>query len=218
MSGADEPADEPRTKGGEPGPEDAAEEVRAWLVQLRGGAPFLSSADGELLSTWLEAGVPVVTILRGLEAVGERRRAKRTRTPFTLRSCKATVERLAGRKSAWRVPVDLAAALAPEVVAPVDPVAALLAELRALEGSAEARADRACVLLRQFHQQVWDGLGDERNALITAAEEELAPLREALGAEAFRRACEEHARDRVRTRYPTLTVARVWEEFGLGLA
>lgn len=199
---------------------EAAEEVRAWLVQLRGGAPFLSSADGELLAGWLEGGVPVVTILRGIEAVAERRRAKRTRTPFSLRSCKTTVEKLAARTPSWRLPVDLPAALAPAPGSGPDPrVDAVLAAIGALSGPAPDRAHAACGILRAFHAAVWDGLPDaERAELLASAAEELAPLREMLGEEAFRIACEEQARDRVRARYPTLSATRIWEEFGLGLA
>ncbi|MFN7143737.1 MAG: hypothetical protein ACK4YP_08190 [Myxococcota bacterium] len=203
----------------DPGAEEAAraEEVRAWLVQLRGGAPFLSSADGKLLADWLDARVPVPTILHAIECVAERRRAKRTRTPFTLQSCRATVEKLAKHGMGWRVPTDLAGALAPP-----DPdvlVQEALAELAALpEGDAEARARHACAVLRRFHERVWDGLGDERDRLIAEAAEDLAPLRALMSEGEFTRACEEHARDRVRARYPTLSATRVWEEFGLGLA
>ncbi len=193
-----------------------AEEVRAWLVQLRGGAPFLSAADGKVLADWLDAGVPVPTILRALEQVAARRRAKRTRAPFSLQGCRAAVEKLAKAGGGWRVPSDLVAALAPD--APDALAAAALAELGALDGDAETRARAACAILRRFHERVWEGLGEERVALLSAAAEELGPLRDALGEEGFRRACEEHARDRVRARYPTLSATRVWEEFGLGLA
>lgn len=198
--------------------EDAAraEEVRAWLVQHRGGAPFLSPLDGKLLVDWLEADVPVPTILRGIELVAERRRAKRTRTPFTLQSCKSTVERLVKQGGAWRVPGDLAAALAPESTdAAVDRALAELATLG--EVVLEERARHALAILRRFHEEVWNGLGGEQATLMAEAAEELAVLRDALGPDAFARACEEHARDRVRARYPTLSARRVWEEFGLGV-
>jgi len=196
-----------------------AEEVRAWLVQLRGGAPFLSAADGKLLADWLEARIPVLTILHGIEVVAERRRAKRTRTPFTLVSCRGTVEKLSKRAAAWRVPTDLRSALAPAPGGPgADPrVDGVLVQLAALEGEAPERARQACALLRAFHADVWDALGDERAALLTDAEADLVDLAPLLGEEGFARACEEHARDRVRARYPTLSATRVWEEFGLGM-
>ncbi|MES2638876.1 MAG: hypothetical protein V4850_05320 [Myxococcota bacterium] len=198
--------------------EDAgrAEEVRAWLVQLRGGAPFLSAADGKLLVDWLDAKIPVPTILHGIEVVAERRRAKRTRTPFSLISCRATIEKLARSGGGWRTPADLVAALAP-----ADPdafVTAALLELAAVTGAdPEARAREACAVLRRFHARVWDGLGDERATLLGEAAEDLAALKDLIGHEGFERACEEHARDRVRARYPTLSATRVWEEFGLGV-
>ncbi len=201
----------------EPGVDSAgAEEVRAWLVHLRGGAPFLSSVDGALLADWLAAGVPVLTILRGVELVAERRRARRTRRPFTLLSCRASVEKLAKSGSGWRLPGDLAAALAP---AEPDALAkAALAELAALTAPDPAdRAQEACGVLRRFHARVWDALGDERAALLAAAAEELEPLREGHGEDTFARACEESARDGVRARYPSLSATRVWEEFVLGV-
>lgn len=199
-------------------PEDAAraEEVRAWLVQHRGGAPFLSPLDGRLLVEWLVARVPVPTILRGIELVAERRREKRTRAPFTLQACKATVERLVKHGGGWRIPTDLAAALAPDTTDAA--VERALAELRALpEVVLEERARHALAILRRFHEDVWAGLGEERAALLAEAADELMPLRDALGSDGFARACEEHARDRVRARYPTLSARRVWEEFGLGV-
>ena len=210
MEGSGRPADDAAS----------AEEVRAWLVQLRGGAPFLSAADGKLLADWIHGGVPVPTILRAVEVVAERRRAKRTRAPLSLQSCRATVEKLSKRGGGWRVPSDLASALAP-TAPPEDDAAAVadvLRELAALDGAPEDRARKACSALRRFHARVWDGLGDtERTALLGEAAEDLAALRELLGEEGFLRACEEHARDRVRARYPTLSATRVWEEFGLGV-
>lgn len=198
--------------------EDArrAEEVRAWLVQLRGGAPFLSAADGKLLVDWLDAQIPVPTILHGIELVAERRRARRTRTPFSLQSCRATIEKLKRTGGGWRSPADLVAALAPP-----DPdihVTEALAELAAITGAdPEARAREACAVLRRFHARVWETLGDERATLLAEAAADLAALRELLGQDGFDRACEEHSRDRVRSRYPTLSATRVWEEFGLGV-
>jgi hypothetical protein len=71
---------------------DEAEEVRAWFVQVRGGAPFLSGADGAALATWLDSGVGVPRILRAIEVTAEVRRARRHRRPFTLKSCGAALE------------------------------------------------------------------------------------------------------------------------------
>ena len=68
-----------------------AEEVTAYLVTLRGGAPFLSGADGRLLVRWLDQGVPVPTILTALDQVAERRRKRRTRSRLSLNAAKGVV-------------------------------------------------------------------------------------------------------------------------------
>ena len=57
--------------------QEKAEEVRAYLVQIRGGAPFLSGADGQVLIRWLDDEIPVPAILSAIDSVCERRRAKR---------------------------------------------------------------------------------------------------------------------------------------------
>ena len=53
-----------------------AEEVRAYVVATRGGAPFLSAADGRLLVGWLESGISVARILAAVDEVAEKRRKK----------------------------------------------------------------------------------------------------------------------------------------------
>jgi hypothetical protein len=65
-----------------------AEEVRAHLVSLRGGAPFLSPNDGMLLDHWLEAGVSVAAILSALERCADGRRKRASRLPLTLMAAK----------------------------------------------------------------------------------------------------------------------------------
>ena len=51
---------------------DKAEEVRAYVVAVRGGAPFLSAADGRLLVQWLERGISVGRILAAIDEVAEK--------------------------------------------------------------------------------------------------------------------------------------------------
>ncbi|TNE86861.1 MAG: hypothetical protein EP330_19825 [Deltaproteobacteria bacterium] len=65
-----------------------AEEIRAHLVSLRGGAPFLSSNDGMLLEDWLDRGVSVGAILSALERCADSRRKKASRLPLTLSAAK----------------------------------------------------------------------------------------------------------------------------------
>ena len=61
---------------------------------LRGGAPFLSPADGALLVRWLDDGVPVPTILAAVESAAEARRKRRSRRPLTLRHAKRHLEKV----------------------------------------------------------------------------------------------------------------------------
>lgn len=221
---------------------DLAEEVRAWLVQHRGGAPFLSSADGALLADWLEAGVPTVAILRGIEATAARRRARRTRTPFTLRSCKAAVEAAvregardaerAGEPSSAPAPAgavafDAAAPPSPADAPAVDPAdlgaaeAALVARTRAAlarvpPGNVDARVRAASALVRAFQEDLWALLAPAHAAMLAEAAEALADLRPSMGDSDFAQLCEEFAREAVRDRHPGMRIARVVEEFVRG--
>ena len=192
----------------DPDEEARAEEVRAALVALRGGAPFLSSADGQLLASWLEAGVQVSAILRGLDATAARRSARRTRSPFTLRSARSAVEaaRRGGRGERSHPASGGEDA---------DATAARLALTALAEADPERRARAACTIVREFHERAWAGA--DRGALLAEAAEELAELRDVVGEGDFSRLCEEWARDRVRRRYPSLSITRVLEELGIGV-
>lgn len=192
----------------------AAEEVRAHFVSLRGGAPFLSSADGATLLDWLEAGVPVSRILVAIELTADRRRARRARRPFTLRECARGLDAGTGAR-AWS---PRAAAPPPAEVASTPDPAPVLAAIAALrERDPERRARAACALARAFHETAWVALGDARDALLAEAAADLPGLAETVGDEVFAAMCEEIARDRVRARYPELSASRIWQECGGGL-
>jgi len=192
-----------------------AEEVRAHFVALRGGAPFLSSADGVLLLDWLEAGVPVARILLAVELTAQRRRARRARRPFTLREC---ARALSTSATSARPPRESPPPVRPDP-APLGPdPAPVIAAIAALpQGEPEARARAACALARAFHESAWIALGEAREVLLTEAAAELPGLAEVLGQDAFAAMCEEIARDRVRARYPELTASHIWQEFGRGV-
>src|SRR5690606_23823677 len=97
------PADLPDLDG--PRAEAAAIVVRA-LVRLRGGAPFLSSADASALVGWLDDGIPVARILRALDEAAARRRAQRVRAPLQLRHAKRWLGRPAKAVPPPREPDD----------------------------------------------------------------------------------------------------------------
>ena len=205
------------------GPAAAAEDVRAWLVEARGGAAFLSPTDGALLVGWLEGGVPVADIFRAIERTAARRIAKRTRTPFTLASCAAQLPKARaggkGRGTRDTVPALLDTALDP-VTEPA---------LRAREGALVARTQAAlaaragtdrlqdgCRIVHHFHVALWDLLAPVRSAFLAQAAEALHALATTLDEAAFHQLCEEWARATVRARHPALTAVAIYEEAVLG--
>ena len=125
-----------------PDPDDAhaarAEEVRAYLVALRGGAPFLSSADGRLLVKWLDAGIPVPLILTALDRVAARRAAGRQRSRLTLNAARKEVEGLWGMPEARPAPA-VAAETTAALRAWADAVAAGGAAVAGLVSAAQQR-------------------------------------------------------------------------------
>jgi hypothetical protein len=194
--------------------EEAAETVRSHLVTLRGGAPFLSPADSELLARWLDDGVTVARILAALEKVAENRQKRPTRLPFTL--AKAARHLGAKPSSARRAPDPRGpAALAAQIEASAagdphrDALLRAAAALRALpEADPAILADHALRILRSFHEEAWSGLSpDARDAALTRAREELGDLVEVLPPEAVDASAEELARGALRRRYPLLSVA-----------
>lgn len=199
-----------------------AEEVRAWFVELRGGAPFLSSKDGRLLIQWLEADLPVSAIFLAIEKVAARRQARRTRTPFHLDDCEATLKKLVKeRTSQPRATPDLARAMASPPVDLSEAEALLLGQtLTQLsnipEGPAEDRARAACRIVQGFHSALWELYRPQHPQMIEAAAKALEDLAALLG-NGLARAAEERAKEQLRQRYPALSATRIWEEFGFGL-
>lgn len=175
---------------------DAAEEVRAWLVTARGGAPFLSGSDGRLLVSWLESGVPVADLLRAIDETARHRRAKRARSPFTLRS----VERLLVRGAGGRPARSLRRARGADDI-PWPSCAALETEIAAME-TADVVVLGARV--RRFFDEAWLELTPHHAALLAGGLIELGEFADALDESTRARLCEEFARERLRSHYPSL--------------
>ncbi len=187
----------------------AAEEIRAHLVSLRGGALFLSPVDGRLLLRWLEGGVSVPFVLRALEEASARRRARKVKSPLRLSVIKARV----------------AKALAePEPSVPDGSLAPLVAQLRAgggalerraaerlaaLSGEGEALLRAALEVSRDFFEAAWDAA--DRAALREEAEALLGPLRETMSERKYEAILEETARDLLRQRHPLLSASHIWD-------
>ena len=87
-----------------------AGEIRDYLVEVRGGAPFLSAADAQLLLDWLEQEIPIALIYAAIDRVSARRRKKRVRSRMTLKACKGEVntalKKQAARHTAGVVPQE----------------------------------------------------------------------------------------------------------------
>ncbi|MFT4975294.1 MAG: hypothetical protein ACI8S6_001181 [Myxococcota bacterium] len=209
-----------------------AEDVRAYLVNLRGGAPFLSGADSQLLHGWLTDGVPVAVIMASLDRVAMRRRQRRTRGRMSLQSCRGEVRRMMGRARPrpTRRPGSLGGlgrlaeqigglSMAPLLVPLRETLAGELLRLDA-EGPAdiEERARQAIAVCRRFHEGVWDAIIEQRQALLADAETELDSLRGLLRGTAWIAAVEEVARDRIRARFPLVSAQVIWDRLHEGPA
>lgn len=214
----------------EPGLAEAAEEVRAYLVALRGGAPFLSGPDGRLLVDWLEAGVPVSAILVALDHAAARRAKRPARTRLGLGSCRGEVAKLAGALASvaptpmpagpvrWPGLAELSEDLRGMAVLPTlevarDALADSIAGLArgAAGDEAEGVARQAMAACRSFQEAAWAGLGDARQTELDAAAAALAGLAGVLSPEAMAAAVEELARDRVRGATPLVSARVVWD-------
>ncbi len=181
--------------------QELAEAVRAYLVGLRGGAPFLSSADARLLKRWLDQDLPLWLILEGLDKAAAKRRERRLRTPLSLQHAKAFVKvesdlvpRVSGLSSLIR---DLSTHADPQV-------RELSTEL-ADAPSCEAAVAR----ITQWHESRWEQA--DRALWLEKAADELEDLKELVSEERFKSLCAETARDLMRQQVPALCASRVWD-------
>ena len=218
--------------------EAAAEQVRAYLVTVRGGAPFLSGADGRLLLDWLEGGVPVSGILCAIDRVAAHRRASRLKSRMGLGSCKKEVKKLLGggrlatrspppaRPAADRSPSGPEARLAAlaieiagmEVAPPFSsPRAELVGQLEQLATESpgllgeEELAVRAIDAGRRFQERCWELHLAQHPLDLDAAPEALIEMRKALGERVYRDLVEEAARASLRGRFPLVCAQVVWD-------
>ena len=208
----------------------AAEEVRAHLVTLRGRALFLSPLDGRLLLEWLEAGVTVPFILKTLEEAAERRRAKRLKSPLKLSSIKGKVARVMGSPLASALPIGNLGALVERLGTSTDELERAAAAprmaraparrgaargppapLMALDpaGGGEALLREALQISRDFFEAAWEradkaSLREEAGILLYAFQDTMSERR-------FEVIREETARDLLRQRHPLLSAGHIWD-------
>ena len=192
----------------------AAEQVRAHLVMVRGGAPFLSPIDSRLLVEWLDASVPVDVILTAIEVVAARRTKNRIRSPLSLNSVKSVV-----RKGVKKPPKPAQSAALSRLIARLgaskeDAFGPVLDALSGLDGNGVAGFEllqEVLQIARAFHERVWEE--SDQEALKALAEEELTGLKEMLSAERYKSAVEEVARDNLRKRYKLLSASHLSQAF-----
>ncbi|MEC7947157.1 MAG: hypothetical protein VX265_06280 [Myxococcota bacterium] len=209
-----------------------AEAVTAYLVTLRGGAPFLSGADGRLLVRWLDQGVPVPTILTALEQVAERRRKRRTRSRLSLNAAKGVIKKAIGAApdptaAPTKTPDHGALALARDAYAgelarmTLAPGAeslraALIDSVRAAPvDSPDAAATAVIAACRRFHEARWASLPAEARAeLESECRTALAALADTVDPAILGDLIEEAARDALRARTPLVSAREAWTRLG----
>lgn len=196
-----------------PGRADAAEAIREHLVCLRGGAPFLSPTDTDVLSSWLEEGYSVPAVIQALEKVAQARQKRPTKAPFTLAKAKRYLKADDRSAAPGAVGAPTLTAFVREFLASTrgDPRRAALEtlgnELLDLPGDDPCQLqERALRLFREFHEKAWASLSDsERAQRLTRAREDLGDLADLLGPAALSASIEERARSALRRAYPSLT-------------
>ena len=204
-----------RTPAGLPVPpryQEWAEEVRAHLCLLRGGAPFLSPMDAWQLVTWFDAGVRVADILLALERAAEARRANRSRFPLTLGAAKRHLGK-PPRGRPVRTPAPEEAPFGPllDGVEAAEPLHAALVGL----APGEDGELRALAAIRLFLEDRWAALGEAgRREYLDRARVELEDLLRAVDEETGDALVEETARDLFRQRWPRLSAAAVRDLYG----
>ena len=216
-----------------------AGEVRAYLIEVRGGAPFLSSADAALLLDWLEASVPIPLITAAIDRVAIRRRKKRVRSRLTLAACRGEVrksmKKQAQRNSsapivsekiptfesdpiqlqheALRIFINELEASVPtmDLIPCWTQLIAALQQAGAQTNNIETCLTHAVSAIRVFHRDAWDAMQHQHSELRKAARKELAPLEGAVSERVFLELLEETARDQLRRQYPLVSADRLWD-------
>ena len=220
---------EKRSAKSEPNLEEKAEEVRAYLVAVRGGAPFLSAADGRLLIRWLQQGISVARILASVDEMAEKRRKKMTRGRLTLTACRRSIEgRTASKTSKSEtdetIPrIDFTEFIHElvrmEVPATLEVArSTLVREIQQVHQSTdpEYAATTAVAACRRFQERAWSETESEHRVLRAEALESLSALKNVLSPAALDAAVDEIARDLVRRRYPLVSARSVWDRVSAG--
>jgi len=200
---------------------DKAEEVRAYVVAVRGGAPFLSAADGRLLVQWLERGISVGRILAAIDEVAEKRRKKRSRRRLTLTACKRSIEHPSPPTVSTpgsRDETDLTLRAFAEELAAMEVEHhlsgerdKLVARIGALRGSPDRVTTDAIAACRAFQEAAWFAAQPTLSEIRAQATAELHALASILKPEQLEACIDEVTRDIVKRRTPLVSAKAVWD-------
>lgn len=209
--------------------QEKAEEIRAYLVHVRGGAPFLSGADCRLLTTWLDDNISILAITTAIDRVAEKRRAKRVRSRLSLNNCKGTLKKVLGKKAPppknltpiIHVGIHglaqsiLKLPLSEEIFPYQKELVDQLNILSQQDKPVHEKAETAIGFCRMFHERVWQVSVEQHEDLRIEAETELTSLRSLLGMQHWREMVDEVMRDKVRSRYPLISAQSIWNAINL---
>ncbi|MAA79820.1 MAG: hypothetical protein CL916_11220 [Deltaproteobacteria bacterium] len=209
--------------------QEKAEEIRAYLVHVRGGAPFLSGADCRLLTTWLDDDISILAITTAIDRVAEKRRAKRVRSRLSLNNCKGTLKKVLGKKTKPNknlkpiVHIGLHGLaqriqeipLSEVLLSYQNTLVENLTKLSQENIPIQEKAEKAIGLCRVFHEKVWESHIDQHEDLRVKAEKELESLRPLLGMQHWREMVEEVMRDKIRSQYPLISAQSIWNAINL---
>ena len=210
----------------------AAEEVRAHLVSMRGGAPFLSPSDAYILDSWLTEGVSIPSILYAIERAAQARRTRRSRIPLTLGQVKRhlkkskveteEIQKNFGYSSQEHPLAKLALKLQDNAKNSVHTVA--INELgRALLAIKIAHPEEvyrsASTLFREFLERTWDRMPEaDKEAEREHARRELEGVASQVGESVLATLVEEVTRDRLRSQFPLLCCSALKHHLVQGIA
>ena len=210
----------------------AAEQVAAYLVNVRGGAMFLSGADVRLLAQWLEESVPVPAILCAIDKVSDKRRANRVKTRLSLNRCKGTLKKLLYKNAPGEgkegKDVESASTIGEamkqwslDIRNDWNDESVLVDAQRSFANrldyaskqtwDREVTADHVITWINDFQDGAWAEYGSAQMHWIEDAEIELQHLKRLLTGQRWVEAVEEVARDRMRQFFPLIQAQELWD-------
>lgn len=206
----------------------AAEQVAAYLVNVRGGAMFLSGADVRLLAQWLDEAIPVPAILCAIDKVSEKRRANRVKTRLSLNRCKSTLKKILYKNAPKEETApsqitsygDAMKQWSLNIRNNWNDESVLIDSQRSFANrldyaakqswERDTLAEHIITWINDFQDSAWAEYGSAQMKWIEDAEIELQHLKRLLTGQRWVEAVEEVARDRMRQIFPLIQAQELW--------